>query len=265
MTRAFAGCLRALAAVPCIAFHAQAQSVFLGSVVADLDPSPPLANAEIIIAAINRVAHTDSLGRFVFNDLPKGTFGITVRRVGYEAINVNARFSGTDTVAADFALTTSAVALDTVQVEGAKRVHGKFLGFEERRAHGGGLFLSRADLEKNKDRPLGEILARLPGVRINRYGAESAVASARFGGGRGRGGDMMDRLKGAPRGCYAQIYLDNVRVFSSSAGEALFNINSIQPSVIQGIEYYPSRAETPIEFATPRADCGTMVIWTRIE
>ncbi|OLE78555.1 MAG: hypothetical protein AUG74_01775 [Bacteroidetes bacterium 13_1_20CM_4_60_6] len=75
----------------------------------------------------------------------------------------------------------------------------------------------------------------------------------------------MDRLKGAPRGCYAQVYIDNVRVFSANAGEALFNINSIPPSTIQGIEYYSSRAQTPIQYATGRADCGTIVIWTRIE
>jgi hypothetical protein len=75
----------------------------------------------------------------------------------------------------------------------------------------------------------------------------------------------MDRRKGAPRGCYSQIYLDNVRVFSSDPGEALFNINSIPPSTIQGIEYYASREETPIQYASHRAECGTMLIWTRVE
>jgi hypothetical protein len=59
--------------------------------------------------------------------------------------------------------------------------------------------------------------------------------------------------------------VDNVRVFSAEVGEALFNINSIPPSTIQGIEYYASRDETPIQYATYRAECGTLLIWTRIE
>jgi hypothetical protein len=75
----------------------------------------------------------------------------------------------------------------------------------------------------------------------------------------------MARRKGAPRGCYSQVYIDNVRVFSSDVNEALFNINSIPQSTIQGIEYYPSREETPIQYASYRAECGTMLIWTRIE
>ena len=251
--------------VVCLASAAEGQSVFLGSVVTDGDPSAPLPGAEITIPALNLGARTDSLGRFFFRDIPRGAFRVIIRRVGYNAIAINARFSGADTLAADFALIPSAVALDTVNVEGTKTQHGKFLEFEERRAHGGGAFLTRADLEREKDRQLGEIVARLPGLRVNRYGAESAVASSRWVGGRTRGGDSMDRRKGAPRGCYAQVYVDNLRVFSSDVGESLFNINSIPPSTIQGIEYYATREETPIQYATSRAECGTMLIWTRIE
>jgi len=242
-------------ALPCLASVSAAQSVLLGTVVADGDPSPPLAGAEINIPALNLFARTDSLGRFLFN----------IRRVGFNAIAINARFSGKDTLAADFALLPVAVSLDTVNVRGTSRQYGKFLEFEDRKAHGGGAFLTRTDFEKNRDRQLGEIVSRLPGIRINRYGAESSVASSRWTGGPGRGGDAMDRRKGAPRACYSQVYVDNVRVFSSDVGEALFNINSIPPSTIQGIEYYASRDETPIQYASYRAECGTMLIWTRIE
>jgi len=249
----------------CLASAARAQSVFLGAIVADGDPSPPLPGAEITIPVLNLAARTDSLGKFLFKGIPKGVFRVIIRRVGYNSIAINARFSGADTLAADFALTPVAVSLDTVNVIGGGTQHGKFLEFEERRTHGGGAFLTRSDLEKERDRQLGEILARLPGVRVNRYGAESAVASSRYSAQQSRGGDAMDRRKGAPRGCYSQVYIDNVRVFSSDVNEALFNINSIPPSTIQGIEYYASREETPIQYASYRAECGTMLIWTRIE
>jgi len=265
LTKTLGTWLHALVAIPFLVTAASGQSVLLGSVVADGDPSPPLSDAEVSILALNLTAHTDSLGQFSLKGIPRGSFRINIRHVGYNAIAIDGRFSGTDTIAADFALIPVAIALDTVRVQGSAQIHGKFLEFEDRRAHGAGAFLTRADLEKEKDRQLGEIVAKLPGVRVNRYGAESAVASSRWTGGTGRGGDTMDRLKGAPRGCYAQVYVDNVRVFSANVGESLFNINSIAPSTIQGIEYYPSRAQTPIQYATGRADCGTILIWTRIE
>ena len=265
MTKTLGTWLHAVIAIPLVVAPLRGQSVLLGSVVADGDPSPPLFGADVSIPALNLAVRTDSLGQFAIRGIPKGSFRINVRHVGYNTIAVDGRFAGTDTIAADFALIPVAVGLDTVRVVGSEGVHGKFLEFEDRRAHGSGAFLTRADLEKDKDRQLGEILAKLPGVRINRYGSESAVASARWSGGAGRGGDAMDRMKGAPRGCYAQVYVDNMRVFSANVGEALFNINSIAPSTIQGIEYYPSRAQTPIQYATSRAECGTILIWTRIE
>jgi len=249
----------------CLAPAARAQPVFLGSVFADGDPSPPLVGAEITIPALNLGVRTDSLGKFFFKDIPKGVFRVIIRRVGYNPIAINARFSGTDSLAVDFALLPAPVSLDTVNVVGLANQYGKFLEFEDRRAHGGGAFLTRSDIEKQSDRQLGEIVSRLPGLRVNRYGAESAVASSRWVGGLGRGGDAMDRRKGAPRGCYSQVYIDNVRVFSSDVGESLFNINSIPPSTIQGIEFYASREETPVQYASNRAECGTMLIWTRIE
>ncbi|HUQ97847.1 MAG TPA: carboxypeptidase-like regulatory domain-containing protein [Gemmatimonadaceae bacterium] len=261
--RLFRAILLTSLAVPCIASGIAAQSVFLGTVTADGEPSPPLPNTEITLPDLNLGIRTDSLGHFALNGIPRGTYRVNIRRVGYNAISIHAQFSGKDTLDADIALTPLAVTLDTVNVKAEDNGHLKFLEFEERRAHGQGSYLTRADIAKDTDRQLGEIVARIPGVKLNRYGAESSVASARYTS--ARGGDAMDRRKGAPRACYAQVYVDDVRVFGSDPGESLFNINTIQPSSIQAIEYYRSRAETPIKYASYRADCGTLLIWTRIE
>jgi hypothetical protein len=251
--------------VPCIATGIAAQSVFLGTVTADGEPSPPLPNAEITVPDLNLGVRTDSLGHFALNGIPKGIYRVNIRRVGYSAISIRAQFSGKDTLDADIALTALAATLDTVNVKANENSHLKFLEFEVRRAHGQGSYLTREDIAKETDRQLGEIVAKMPGIQLNRYGSESSVASARYGSGIARGGDAMDRRKGAPRACYAQVYVDDVRVFGSDPGESLFNINTIQPSSIQAIEYYPSRAETPIKYGSYRADCGTLLIWTRIE
>lgn len=252
-------------AMPCVTSGIAAQSVFLGTVMADGEPAPPLPGAEITIPNLNLGARTDSLGHFQFNGIPKGVYRVNIRRVGYSAIAINAQFSGKDTLDADIALTVLAVTLDTVSVKGDENQHMKFLEFESRRAHGQGSYLTRADISREQARQLGEIVAKIPGIKLNRYGGESAVASARYTSTVTRGGDAMDRRKGAPRACYAQVYVDDVRVFGSDPGEALFNINTIQPSSIQAIEYYRSRTETPIKYASYRAECGTLLIWTRIE
>lgn len=265
MTKPIKTLLRALLAIPILGSIGGAQSVLTGKVIADRDLFPPMDGAEIAIPGLNLATRADTSGRFLISGIPRGSYRVIVRRVGYNATGIDRHFSGTDTVALDFALTPIATKLDTVQVEGIARQRGKFLEFEDRRSHGGGAFLTRADLERDKDRPLGEIVAKLPGIRVNRYGAESSIASSRWSSTSARSGDSMDRRKGAPRACYSQVYVDNVRVFSSAPGEALFNINSVPPSTIQGIEYYASRDETPIQYATSRADCGTMLIWTRIE
>jgi hypothetical protein len=265
MIRFFRAVVLTSLAVPCIATGIAAQSVFLGTVTADGEPSPPLPNAEITLPDLNLGVRTDSLGHFSLNGIPRGTYRVTIRRVGYSAISIHAQFSGKDTLDADIALTALAVTLDTVDVKGNENGHLKFLEFESRRAHGQGSYLTREDIAKETDRQLGEIVAKIPGIKLNRYGAESSVASARYSSGSTRGGDAMDRRKGAPRACYAQVYVDDVRVFGSDPGESLFNINTIQPSSIQAIEYYRSRAETPIKYASYRADCGTLLIWTRIE
>src|SRR5512140_2597527 len=89
---------------PCVASCLRAQSVFLGTVVVDADSSPPLAGAEITIPNLNLGTRTDSLGRFEFHGIPQGVYRVNVRCVGYNAIAINARFSGKDTLAADFAL-----------------------------------------------------------------------------------------------------------------------------------------------------------------
>ena len=179
MRSPFQACLQITFAVSCLASGAQAQSVFLGTVIADEDPSPPLAGAEVTIPALSFEVRTDSLGRFLFNGIPKGLFRIVIRHVGYNNIALNARFSGADTLAADFAMIPVAVSLDTVSVVGGATRHGKFLEFEDRRTHGGGAFLTRSDLDKERDRQLGEIVAKLPGLRVNRYGAEIGRASCR--------------------------------------------------------------------------------------
>jgi hypothetical protein len=50
--------------------------------------------------------------------------------------------------------------------------------------------------------------------------------------------DAADRRRGAPaRRCYVDVYLDGVAVYGGPVG-SLFDVNSISPNSIEGIEFY---------------------------
>ena len=42
-----------------------------------------------------------------------------------------------------------------------------------------------------------------------------------------------------------------------------FDVNTISPKIIKGIELYRGPATTPLELRTPKTVCGTLAIWTR--
>jgi hypothetical protein len=63
--------------------------------------------------------------------------------------------------------------------------------------------------------------------------------------------------------CYARVYVDGRSVCSGRLDEPLFDMRSIQPAEIEGIEYYAGPAQTPMEYSTMESSCGVVVIWTR--
>jgi hypothetical protein len=42
-----------------------------------------------------------------------------------------------------------------------------------------------------------------------------------------------------------------------------FNINTISPQLIRGVEIYAGAATTPATLRTPKTVCGTVAIWTK--
>lgn len=46
-------------------------------------------------------------------------------------------------------------------------------------------------------------------------------------------------------------------------GEMLFDVNTLQASQVEAVEYYAGAAQTPARYAGLGAHRGVMVIWTR--
>ena len=74
----------------------------------------------------------------------------------------------------------------------------------------------------------------------------------------------IDSAAGARGGCYMDVYVDGAMVFDSrSPQNGLFDVNTIQPEHIAGIEVYTSTAQIPAKYNRTAAGCGVVLIWTR--
>jgi hypothetical protein len=75
-------------------------------------------------------------------------------------------------------------------------------------------------------------------------------------------GDASDRRQGAMSQCYVQVIVDGIIRYRSQVEEKLFDVNSIAPDQLAGVEYY-SGSTTPMQYSSPGTTCGTLIIWTR--
>jgi hypothetical protein len=120
-------------------------------------------------------------------------------------------------------------------------------GFFDRKRIGFGTFFDAAAIESQPGRRLSDMLEGRAPVRVIRAGSASAIASRRAAG----------------PGCYAQVFIDGMRVYAPSRARTLFDINSISPDMLQGIEFYASPATTPPEYGGQASNCGTLLLWTK--
>ena len=153
-------------------------------------------------------------------------------------------------------------ALSAVNVSAERPIIAEF---EERRLAGFGHFITRVELERQENRRISDILARVPGLTVKRgTGGYAWIASSR--GNIKLQGDprpsALDLQRGARPACYSNVYVDGAIVYSSGMGD-LFDINQIGPNQIEAIEYYSGAAQIPARFNRTNSACGVLVVWTR--
>jgi hypothetical protein len=138
---------------------------------------------------------------------------------------------------------------------------------EHRRSiHAGGTFITGAELDSAAGRSLPALLARkLPGAQITSYGRTGgALLSSGRGRTSGRQMPLADPIDPrSPRACYAQVYLDGMRIYSIKYGQAVPDLRDFPPESLAAVEYYAGDAQTPSEFAGEGAMCGTIVLWSK--
>lgn len=205
-----------------------------------------IAGAEITIAGTGRRAHTNPRGEFRLTNVPTGTLTVGVRRLGFiptvRSLEVGPNGAATMTVI----VTPLAQSLAAVIVRGDRRFedHGRLAGFYQRRSRSsGGHFITRHQIDQRNPAQVTDLFRSVPGARIYSSTFTNVV---RFRGMR----------------CAPLVWLDG---FPATAGE--FDLDALDPYVIEAIEVYLGVATVPPEFRWVRGggSCGAIVIWTGFE
>jgi hypothetical protein len=230
--------------------------------VVDERSGDPVPAADIAIRAINdrflASAVTDEDGRFeVMVDRQDGVT-IYAGRIGYVDNRTPVlRFEDHNFFEVEIRLDPSAVLLAPLEVL-ARRKNPRssvFTNFDNRVRTGNGYYITRADIERRAPNLITDILATVPGVRL-----ESSGAGTRR---------HIRMARSASRECPVQIFVDGLLVTrritpafgAPTAGFAVDDV--VSPRSVEGIEVYRGLSTVPPEFLTPDAECGVVAIWTR--
>ena len=222
-----------------------------------------VADAEVGIEALNLRTRSDESGRFLLISVPAGTHLVTARAIGYSSATLTLQFNASGEVSRQFTLRRSIAKLDSVDVR-ATRTDSRLLEFEEHRRVGLGRFLTRDDLEKQRNQSMANILAPLTGVGIVRgMGNRGWLLSRRaLPSSNVYVPDRPEIAQGMKRACYAQVYV-NDHIENAGIPTTPFDVNTFAPDQIEAIEWYAGPSQTPSRYARLNSSCGVLVIHTR--
>ncbi len=253
-------------ACPAVLSAQQKLAVLRGQVLTD-SAEIPIRAAEVSLPRLRISTMTDSLGHFRLTGIPSGREIVTVRRVGFQQITTQLNFAAGDSIDTDFLMLRAAQTLPGVQVKG-KKTTARMADFERRRASGFGHFLTETDLDKAEGRAISDVMNSVPALRIYRSNVSTAAWAVSSRGQQSVDGvfkpEQYDRNRGAPPNqCYAAVVLDGVPVFTGRPGQMLFDLNTLSPKNLAGIEVYGGNATLPPELNFSGNTCGAIVLWMR--
>ncbi len=201
---------------------------------------------------------TDEAGA-VRAELPRpGVFRIRATHPGFQPWESEALgFEEGAVVALELRMGLRAIPLDPLVVVGRRSPEAFHLEeFEARRtnpAGPGGVFLTRADIERRPLASASQIVQGIAGVTVqpvltaqNPFG-ELDRGLIVLGGGRGG------------RGCLANVWVDGVQV---RQGPAFTVDDLLQSENLAGVEIYRRALQAPAAYQTD-PDCGVVLFWTR--
>jgi TonB family protein len=229
--------------VPCalvVASRVAGAQVMVSGVVRDSASGAAVSGAEVRVMGTTARMRTEEDGTFRLRAAEGGRSTIEVRRLGFRplSLDVGAGAEQLQLVIASIPFTLAPLVIRAEHV----RYTGRLAGYYERLAkRTQGLFITRADLDRERPPQLTDMLQRSPGVRVTR----------------GRPGAQSIRMRG--RDCRPLVWLDGAPM---SSGDV--DLDSFAPTTLEGIELYLG-SNVPSHFMASRgqSDCGTILLWSR--
>jgi hypothetical protein len=258
--------------LPLAAREVRGQGEIAGRVVVADSTRAPVPGVELSIPRLRLAVVGDSSGRFRLRDLPTGAHLVVLRAIGFKSESSLVTIDGDEVISWDVALTRASVMLpERVVTSPEAAVPAKLAEFMERRKFGTGHFVNRDQLAKAEGgmRQTGDVISLIPGVLVKRGSNKIWVASGRNPGTgcafcAGSGLNRADLAAGARPACFMDVYVDGAMVFDSrNPGYGLFDVNSVPPEHIAGIEVYTSGVQVPAKYNRTGGGCGVLLIWTR--
>jgi TonB family protein len=202
-----------------------------------------ITGAEITVPGTALRAYTNDQGGFRLTNVPAGSITIAVRRLGFLPATTSVAIVSNEAAVVSVVVAPLAQSLAAVVVRGDRRFadYGKLAGFYQRRSRSsGGHFITRDQIDHRNPHQLTDLFRNVPGARIYSSTFQNVV---RFRGMR----------------CAPLVWLDG---FPATAAE--FDLDALDPYIVEGIEVYPGIATVPPEFRWVRGggSCGAIVIWT---
>jgi hypothetical protein len=209
----------------------------------------PVGGAEVVDLATRRKAITSASGAISLAFLPPGVSVLHIRKIGYTPRLQTVSVSPADTVPITLTLRPLAQLMPEVRTTASNTTSGRLAMFEQHRAEGWGHFLTGEQLAKAEGRQTSDVFRTVPGVLLlpDRRSTGWYVASMRHGGG------------GGP--CPSTVVVDGIVRLGDF--DRPFDINSIRPEEMAGVEFYAGGATEPIAYGGSQNGCGLVVIWTR--
>ncbi len=211
----------------------------------------PLSEAVVELLGFGQT-RTNDAGEFRFTGVPSGAVILHVMKIGFQPVMKVIALAAADSVDLDVTLRPAAYQLATVVIHrDSSYVMPDLTGFDRRRRSGMGHYITADDIAQRHATETSRLLSGVPGISIN-----GGVVSTLRG---------VNTINGSS--CRSVVVLVDGVVMAGDRnpfnhGGAGFDINTIPPGFIKGIEVYAGPATTPVELATPSV-CGLVAIWTR--
>lgn len=200
-----------------------------------------IRNARVTMLGRNRVAVTDSAGRFVLGEVPSGSQTLETRALGHAPDFQTLILPPDADSVFTIRLTTMQRVLDTIQVTAQRLFDRDTPGFLQRKRFGIGQFYDENDIRRRRPIDLLQLLQTAPSLRVGYAGMQRAVF-----------------MRGTTGLCKPTLWVDGMRFTGDDAADIdLF----ARPEEVAGIEIYRP-GQVPAQFHN-WGGCGAIVVWTK--